>query len=97
MSDTPDEPAPSVTFVQAPEGYPDTIEGPDAAFHSGYDAQTFLRFWCKRAGSKVRGSMLILGLEGSVGILLASTGEVLTPSQIVKQGRATIKAVPTRQ
>lgn len=91
MSDT-EQP----TFVV--DTYPDTLEGPDAVFHFGLDSQTFLKKWCKRAGSKVLGSMLILGVDGSVAILLASTGEVLTPAQIAKKSATPrVVGVPTRQ
>lgn len=65
--------------------YPDTIEGPDAAWHFGGDAQEFLIHWCAAVGCDVKGSAYSIGENGSLVILLSSTGEILTPLEIAKR------------
>lgn len=73
--------------IEFGESYPDTLEGPDCAWHFGGDAQEFLMAWCALAGVEVKGSALALGENGSIAILLFPTGEVKTLREIAEGKR----------
>ncbi len=88
MIDDPDDaPAADDEDTVFGESYPDTIEGPDAAWHFGGDAQEFLIHWCELAGADVKGAALCLGENASIAILLSGTGQILTPKEIAEGKR----------
>jgi len=67
--------------------YPDTLDGPDAVFHFGVDAQTFLLYWCTRLGQEAAGSVVSLCEGASMAVLELATGQWMTPEAIVKRER----------
>lgn len=68
--------------------YPDTLDGPDATFHFGVDAQTFLPFWSAKLGQEAAGTVVSLCEGASVAILELATGKWMTPEEIIKRERA---------